>query len=363
MKQPHRSPLALYLSLGYALLIVYASLYPLAGWHDSGSTPLAFVLAPWPRYTTTFDLLTNVAAYLPLGFFLAAAGRRWFDPVGAISLAVLAAAALSFGTELIQNYLPSRVASNLDWAGNVFGAVIGALPGALLGPRLIDGLRHTHWPGQGGRTDAGLMLLGLWLLTQFDPTTLLFGAGDLRRLFELPAAQPFSAEAFSTLENLIAAAATLAILLAAGLLAPRPRSTGFAASHQRRLFPLGLLCIGLAAKTLAFTLMMAPQSAFAWATPGSLRGLAAGSALWLLASALPPAVQRALAALALLAATVLVNLAPENPYLESTLQAWNPGQFLNFHGATHLAAMLWPWVALPWLAFTQGTPARHERSS
>lgn len=350
MKHPPRSLLALYFSFGYALLIVYASLYPLTGWHDSGSAALAFVLAPWPRYTTTFDLLTNVAAYLPLGFFLAAAGRRWFDPVGAISLAVLAAALLSFGTELIQNYLPSRVASNLDWAGNVFGTVAGALPGALLGPRLIDGLRHTHWPGQGGRTDAGLLLLGLWLLTQFDPTTLLFGAGDLRRLFALPAAEPFSAEAFSTLENLIAAAATLAILFAAGLLAP---------SRHRRLFPLGLLCIGLAAKTLAFTLMMAPQSALAWATPGSLRGLAAGSALWLLASALPPTVQRALAALALLAATVLVNLAPENPYLENTLQIWNPGQFLNFHGATHLAAMLWPWIALPWLVFTQGTPARH----
>jgi VanZ family protein len=347
MKHPPRSLLALYFSIGYALLIVYASLYPMTGWHDSGGNALAFMLAPWPRYTTTFDLVTNVAAYLPLGFFLAAAGRRWFDPVGAISLAVLAGALLSFSTEWIQNYLPSRVASNLDWAGNVFGTVVGALPGALLGPRLIDGLRHTHWPGQGGRTDAGLLLLGLWLLTQFDPTTLLFGTGDLRWLLAPPAAEAFNAEAFSTLEKLIAAAATLAILLAAGLLAP---------SRQRRLFPLGLLCLGLAARTLAFTLMMAPQSALAWATPGSLRGLAAGSALWLLASFLSPAVQRALAALALTAATVLVNLAPPNPYLENTLQIWNPGQFLNFHGATHLAALLWPWIALPWLVLHPRNP-------
>lgn len=351
MKHPFRSSLALYFSFGYALLIVYASLYPLTGWHSSGSASLAFILAPWPRYITTFDLITNVAAYLPLGFFLATAGRRWFDPVGAISMAVLAGALLSFGAEWVQNYLPSRVASNLDWAGNVFGTVIGALSGALLGPRLIDELRHTHWPGQGGRTDAGLALLGLWLLTQFDPTTLLFGAGDLRRLFDLPAEQSFSAEAFSSLENLIAASATLAILLTADLLAP---------SRQRRLFPLSLLGIGLAAKTLAFTLMMAPQSAFVWATPGSLRGLAIGSVLWLLVSVLPSAAQRALAALSLLAATVLVNMVPENPYLESTLHAWNPGQFLNFHGATHLAAMLWPWLALPWLVLIQGASARHE---
>ena len=48
-------------------------------------------------------------------------------------------------------------------------------------------------------------------------------------------------------------------------------------------------------------------------------------------------------------ATVLVNLAPENPYLANTWQTWNPGQFLNFHGLTRLTSALWPFLALPWL--------------
>ena len=46
---------------------------------------------------------------------------------------------------------------------------------------------------------------------------------------------------------------------------------------------------------------------------------------------------------------MLVNLAPENPYLANTWQTWNPGQFLNFHGLTKLVSSLWPFLALPWL--------------
>lgn len=335
-----RTSLALHLAIGYALLVVYASLYPLSGWRDSGGDALGFVFAGWPRYTTYFDLLANSLAYLPLGFLFAAAGRRHLAVLPAGILAILAAGLLSFGMEFLQNYLPSRVASNLDWGGNVLGAVAGAWPGAIFGPPLIDGLRHTHWPGQGRRLDVGLMLLGLWLLTQFDPTTLLFGAGDLRRLLDLPAAGDFDAERFQHVETVIAAAASLAVLLIASLLAP---------SRQRRLFALGVLTGGLLAKTLALALMMKPQAAFSWATPGGSRGLLFGVAFWWMATSFSAPAQRALAALALLVATVMVNLAPANPYLENTLSVWNPGQFLNFHGATRLVASLWPWLALPWL--------------
>ena len=52
---------------------------------------------------------------------------------------------------------------------------------------------------------------------------------------------------------------------------------------------------------------------------------------------------------ALLLATVMVNVAPENPYLLNALHLWNPGQFLNFNGLTRLVSSLWPFLALPWL--------------
>jgi hypothetical protein len=114
---------------------------------------------------------------------------------------------------------------------------------------------------------------------------------------------------------------------------------------------LVVIAAALAAKSFAFLLMMEGSAALAWATAGSLRGLAAGMVLWLFASALSMPWRRSIAALALLVAAVLVNLAPENPYLVNTMQEWNPGQFLHFHGLTHLVSTLWPFAALPWVIF------------
>ena len=55
----------------------------------------------------------------------------------------------------------------------------------------------------------------------------------------------------------------------------------------------------------------------------------------------------ALAGLALMAGTVLVNLTPPNPYSVAALAAWRQGHFLNFNGLTRLTASLWPFLALP----------------
>ena len=64
---------------------------------------------------------------------------------------------------------------------------------------------------------------------------------------------------------------------------------------------------------------------------------------------LPAPTRIALAGMALLAGTVLVNLTPINPYSEAALAAWRQGHFLNFNGLTRWVASLWPFVALPYL--------------
>ena len=65
----------------YALLIVYASLYPFDNWRIQGIAPWAFLTAPLPRYWTGFDVWSNVVGYAPFGFLLALAlhrtRRRW----------------------------------------------------------------------------------------------------------------------------------------------------------------------------------------------------------------------------------------------------------------------------------------------
>lgn len=340
---PAASHLSRYLAAVYTLLAVYASLHPLAGWRDSGVDPLAFLTAGWPRRWTGFDLLVNIVAYLPLGFLWVPVLQPRLGRIGAVLLATLCGVLLSLAMEALQNYLPSRVPSSADLGCNALGALLGALAGARWGGHLLDGgrlhaLRHRTIL-QGAMGDAGLLLLGLWLLTQLTPETLLFGNGDLRGYLGLPAFLPYTAERFAGIEAAIVCANTLAV----GLLAMRLER------RSPHLPILALLGTALAVKTFVLALSLGTPRGFAWATPGGVTGLGAGLALWLAASLVPARLQQALAALALLLATVLVNLAPDNPYSANTWQTWNPGQFLNFHGLTELTSTLWPYLALPWL--------------
>ncbi len=341
--QSARTHLTLYLTSGYALLIIYASLHPLADWRDSGGDPLAFLGAAWPRYWTGFDLATNTLAYLPFGFFCTATLRRRLAPLPAWTCAILLGSGLSLGMELLQNYLPSRVPSNLDLACNAAGALLGGLIGVLGGSRALDDGRLARWRARtmmrGYGVDMGVLLVAAWLVTQLSPETLLFGSGNLRQMFDLPPVQPFLAERFVSLETVVAAAGALAAGLIATLLLRR----------DMRLLTTALVLLALLVKTLAHALLMGPAAAGSWITPGNSIGLGIGLALWWGASFLVFPLQRAVAALALLFATLMVNVAPENPYLLNTLQIWNPGQFLNFNGLTRLICSLWPFLALPWL--------------
>lgn len=343
MANSSRTHLTLYLTSGYVLLIIYASLYPLAGWHDSGGNPLAFLGAAWPRYWTAFDMAINVVAYLPFGFFCTAALRRRMAPHAACLVAALLGGGLSFLMELLQNYLPSRVSSNLDLGCNAAGALLGGLIGARWGSRALDEGRLARWRRRtmthAYGADVGVLLVAAWLMTQLSPETLLFGSGNLRRMLDLPPVQPFLPERFVGLETAIAAAGLLAAGLIATLLLRR----------QARLLTAGLLLVAVLVKTLAHALLMGPAAALAWITPGNAAGMAIGLGMWWAASFLVFPLQRAAAALALLFATVMVNVAPENPYLLNALHIWNPGQFLNFNGLTRLICSLWPFLALPWL--------------
>ena len=342
--------LAFFSALAYTLLAIYASLYPFSGWRDTGAPLTAYLTGGWPRYTTAFDLALNVGAYAPLGFIWVAALRHRFSAGLSVILAIVIGCALSLAMETLQNFLPSRVASNLDLGCNALGTVLGALAGARWGGTLLDGgrlhalrLRLFH---TGTLADGGLVLLWLWLLTQFNPDILLFGNGDLRDLLELETPLSYSASMFSQLEAVVVAAHILALSLLVGVLA----------RGARWLAPTFVL-LALVAKTFAFMLLTNSLDGFAWATPGSTLGLGLGLGGWLAASFLPARFQQALAAMALLLAVTLVNLAPENPYLANTWQTWNPGQFLNFHGLTRLVSSLWPFLALPWLMlFRPRTP-------
>jgi len=67
MNQARNPSLAWPVAGVFAVLIVYASLYPFNGWRSQGIEPWAFLWAPWPRYWTGFDIASNLVGYVPLG--------------------------------------------------------------------------------------------------------------------------------------------------------------------------------------------------------------------------------------------------------------------------------------------------------
>ena len=332
-----------YLALAYLALIVYASLHPFSGWRDPGLSPIFFLEAGWPRYWTIFDLAINVLVYLPLGFFLALTLRRLPGRWTPVCAALLLGALLSLGLECVQSWLPSRVASNLDLACNTAGSALGALLTFWHGERFFTGVARLHQRllAPAPHAELGLVLIGVWLLTQLSPETILFGAGDLRYLLEITPPVPYAAPSFFALETGIIVCNTLAIgLIARALLADR--GTSYLALTI--FFALALLI-----RTLAAAVLVGPLNALAWLTPGAVLGLPAGGALLAIMLLLPAPLRIALAGLALMAGTVLVNVTPPNPYSAAALATWRQGHFFNFNGLTRLASSLWPFIALPCL--------------
>jgi VanZ family protein len=348
------SPLARILFAVFTALTVYATLYPLEGWRDPGVSPFAYLTAPWPRHITHFDVAVNVLGYAPFGFLAAAALQPRLRATAAFLAAVLCALVLALILEGLQSYLPARIPSNLDALCNVLGAVAGALAAVRYAPRLVASgpfarLRQGEFL-HGGVIDLGLALMGLWLFIQLNPTTLLFGAGDLREMIGAREPRGERPEFFITIEALTAAAN----LVAAGLLL----SCLAAAGGSLRLQIAALLGAALAVRTAAFAIVMRAENVFAWLTPGAQIGLAIGFALAVLAVALPRGVKLMLAAVLIMAATVLVNLAPPNPYLSASLKVWQQGHFLNFNGLTRLVSALWPFAALGYLMYLAGSRPR-----
>jgi hypothetical protein len=174
-----------------------------------------------------------------------------------------------------------------------------------------------------------------------NPETLLFGNGDLRELLEHPPTPLHPAEVFIQIEAAVAACNLIAVGLFASSLAQEGQPL-------RRLLVLPLAS-ALALKTIAVGVLLKAQNVFAWLTPGALLGLAGGVLVLMPVLALPRTARLALAGLLLMAATVLVNLAPENPYFANALAQWPQGYYLNFNGVTHLVSLAWPFVALFYL--------------
>ena len=355
----HRSS-AVPLAWLYAALVVYASLYPFEGWRWPELSPFAFLSLPWPRYWTAFDLVANLLGYLPLGFLLLTAQIRQGRASGAAGLrAVLAAGSLSLLLELVQNGLPSRVASNVDVAVNIAGAALGAVLGSLL--HAVGLLERWHrWRERWffDRSAGGVALLLLWPAGLLFPTPLPLGLGQVlsrlretvaRALVDTPAADwALALAGQAAVPELSPAGESMAIAL--GLLAPSLLALSVSRPGWRRGVLVAAVAVcGVATTALSTALNFGPQHSMAWFSPTAAMGLGAGGLISLMLIWVPG---RAAAALGLMALTALVSLVAQTPtdaYFAESLQAWEQGRFIRFHGAAQWVGWLWPYATMAYL--------------
>ena len=176
---PRGSRLAGYLALACLVLVVYASLIPFTGWRDPGVEIWSFLFIPWSRHIRRFDIFINFIAYLPLGFLLVLALQSRLSIRGAMIISALTGFALSLAMEAVQMYLPTRTSSTLDVLTNGLGGLIGALIAARQDVRKLIVIHladfRDRWVIPGNLGDLGLVLLGLWFVSQLNPSLPLLG--------------------------------------------------------------------------------------------------------------------------------------------------------------------------------------------
>ncbi len=318
---------------------------------------------PWPQWWNRFDIVANLVGYLPLGALVYIAALRSGLGRGVAALLGFALPSLlSLAMELLQNYLPQRVPSAADWALNSAGAALGMLLAAFADRAGLtlrwQALRNRWFVG---RSAVALTLLLLWPFGMLFPTPVPLGLGhvgsELRAaaadvgawLQDIPWAAPWGEALPGPAAGSPAPLSPLAegALTAFGLLAPCLLAFTISRPGWRRIaLVLGASVLGLAATTLSTALNYGPEHALSWQTATTRPAVLAAM---LLAAACAGVSRRTAAALGLVVAAALVVLAaqaPGDPYFAHSLQAWERGRFIRFHGVAQWIGWLWPYAVL-----------------
>lgn len=166
----HRVILLSLLTLGYTLLIVYGTLFPLSGWDWSRGDLSQLIDQGAPRYFPYGDFATNTLVYMPLGFLLTLLLLGHLPLSVAMIGAALAGGMLSFTLEYLQLFLPNRISALPDVVLNTLGTFAGVLLATLVTRQTAMG-RQLHVVRQhlfvaGRLADLGVVVIAAWALSQ-----------------------------------------------------------------------------------------------------------------------------------------------------------------------------------------------------
>ncbi len=352
----------------YVSLMVYASLYPFEGWRLQGIAPWSFMWAPWPRYWTVFDVISNVLGYAPLGFFLTLAFRRTWPQLPALTLTFFLAAALSWSLESLQFFLPARVPSNVDWLLNVVGAWLGGATAALL--MWIGVLaRWSRFRAKWfiGNARGALVLLALWPMGLLFPAPVAFGLGQVYERVEDALANWLQGTPWLEwlpmreveLQPLLQTSEVVCVTL--GLLLPCLLAFTVVRTFQQRVVAmLVLLLAGFMASALSAALTYGPVHAWDWTSTEVRAGLVATLFAAAFSSLLSRRACLVTALVCLVWQLALLNNAATDAYFSLTLQTWEQGRFIRFHGLIQWIGWLWPYACVAYLMQRLSASGQHD---
>jgi VanZ family protein len=340
------------LALLYAALVVYASLYPFSDWRDQGIAPWSFVDAPVHPYWTGFDVATNMLGYGPLGALLALGMMRMETVRHPVFMALATVALLSFFMETLQSYLPTRVPSREDFLLNSLGGGLGAVVAWVM-ERVGAIARWSRIRRRWFVKDAsgGMALLATWPMALLFPASVPFGLGQVldrvtlffqEYLQDSPFALPVSVDqqgSFTPVTELLCVVLGLLI----------PCLLGYCIIHRawrRALFVVFVFLVGVGVTSLSAAMSWGPLHAWAWLGLATRIGLVLALIIALLLVAIPWRASAALLVLVLGVNLSLLNHAPANAYFALTLQAWEQGRFIRFHGLAQWLGWVWPYAVL-----------------
>lgn len=350
----HRLSAAGPLAALYAGLIVYASLYPFEGWRIQGIAPWSFLWAPLPRYWTGFDVVSNVLGYAPLGFLGCVAVLRQRPRWPAVLCVTLTALALSLLMEALQMFLPMRVPSNVDLTLNVLGAWTGAVLARVMAAWGL--MAHwSRWRDRWFMADASgaLVLLVLWPLALLFPVSVPFGLGQVFERLEAAAARWLMGTPWIEwlpvreveLQPLLPLSEVLC--MAMGLMLPCLLAYSVIRAASQRLW-IGVVTVlmGGVASSLSAALTYGPTHAWNWIGPEVLKAALLAAVVLTVLVRLPPRACLVVMLVCLVWQLSLLNQASSNVYFAQTLQNWEQGRFIRFHGLIQWLGWLWPYALL-----------------
>jgi VanZ family protein len=341
------------LTLAFVALVVYASLYPFINWRDQGVLPWAYLTQPLPKYWTWFDVLINIAGYAPLGFLGVLTALRTGHGKFAVLLVTFLVFLLSMVLEGLQSYLPSRVASNVDLSLNTLGGWLGGFTAWSLEKfGAIDRWSHFRRTWFIAQARGGLVLLALWPIALIFPASVPLGLGQVLERVEAALGRAFTGTPFLEwvpmrsveLQPLLPGAELLSVLL--GALVPVLMAYSvLKTKSQRVIFLIAIQVVAVMVTAISSGLSYGPEHALAWLSLPVKLGLVGAVLAGVLCLLLSARSCIAVLLVALVVQLFVLNLAPESSYFAQTLQTWEQGRFIRFHGVVQWLGWLWPYVA------------------